>query len=502
MNKKVLLAFLVGQSMWLPAAAQAPAESEDIMLQGFYWDSQKETGWAQLTPKAADIARSFTCVWLPPSAAAEGGGAVGGTNVGYHPRAWNDQTSCWGTASDLKTLIAALHGQGVKVIADIVVNHRAGDTDWGNFTRDDFGAYGDFQLTAAHICKDDEMNTDPAAGTWNGKATGAADTGENWSGARDLDHTSDYVQADCKAYLAWLKGEFGYDGWRYDYCKGFGGEYVGLYNEASSPYISVGEYWDGGYDPVAAWIESTGKRSMAFDFPMKYDALNNGLAKGNYGSMSWIEDNTTWRPAGMIHHRDYNRYAVTFVDNHDTYRDGNKYTGNVPQAYAFILSAPGIPCVFWPHWTAYASDIENQIDARRAAGIHSQSDVTVTSRSGYYECRSVGHRGTLLCRIGPNVQTQAAPEGFRKACSGYNWVYYLSDEVSGVQAVETPAEVELAGRELRVCSPVPQPLTVCTADGRTLVSASVSASAPFRSPLSPGLYVVKVGRQATKLLVE
>lgn len=127
MNKKVLLAFLVGQSMWLPAAAQAPAESEDVMLQGFYWDSQKETGWAQLTPKAADIARSFTCVWLPPSAAAEGGGAVGGTNVGYHPRAWNDQTSCWGTASDLKALIAALHGQGVKVIADIVVNHRAGE---------------------------------------------------------------------------------------------------------------------------------------------------------------------------------------------------------------------------------------------------------------------------------------------------------------------------------------------------------------------------------------
>ena len=27
--------------------AQAPEKSEDVMLQGFYWDSQKVTGWTQ-----------------------------------------------------------------------------------------------------------------------------------------------------------------------------------------------------------------------------------------------------------------------------------------------------------------------------------------------------------------------------------------------------------------------------------------------------------------------
>lgn len=500
-TRKLLLAACLAAGTF-SLHAQAPAESEDVMLQGFYWDSQKETGWTQLAAKAADIGRTFTCIWLPPSASAEGGGAVGGTNVGYHPRIWNDQTSCWGTAADLKTLISALHAEGVKVIADIVINHRAGYTDWGNFAPDDFGAYGSYQLTAAHICKGDEMNTDPAAGSWRGQATGAADTGENWNGARDLDHTSDYVQADCKAYLAWLKGEFGYDGWRYDYCKGFGGKYVGIYNEASSPYISVGEYWDGGYDPVAAWIESTGKQSMAFDFPMKFDALNNGLAKGIYSKMSWIEDNTTWRPAGMIHHRNYNRYAVTFVDNHDTYRDGNKYTGNVPQAYAFILSAPGVPCVFWPHWTAYASDIEQQVAARRAAGIHSQSDVEVTARSTYYECRSVGHHGTLVCRIGAGVQSQAAPEGFHVACSGTNWVYYLSDDVSGMQSVTVQPDVQLAGRTLRVSASASLPVRVCTVDGRTVLSASAAPSVPFSCTLSPGIYVVKAGLHSTKLLVE
>ena len=52
--------------------AQAPAQSEDVMLQGFYWDSQKVTGWTQLTSMAAELGENFTCIWLPPSASAEG----------------------------------------------------------------------------------------------------------------------------------------------------------------------------------------------------------------------------------------------------------------------------------------------------------------------------------------------------------------------------------------------------------------------------------------------
>lgn len=35
-----------------------------------------------------------------------------------------------------------------------------------------------------------------------------------------------------------LKG-VGFDGWRYDYVKGFNGSYVGIYNNATSPYFSV-----------------------------------------------------------------------------------------------------------------------------------------------------------------------------------------------------------------------------------------------------------------------
>lgn len=421
----------------LPLHGQVPTESEDVMLQGFYWNSQTETGWAQLQQLSADIASHFNLVWLPPSASAEGGGAVGGTNVGYHPRIWNDQNSCWGKAENLKLLIASLHDKGVKVVADIVVNHRAGNTGWGNFTADDFGSYGSYQLTGEHICSDDEMNTDASAGSWQGTATGAPDTGENWGGARDLDHTSPYVQADVTAYLSWLKGEFGYDGWRYDFAKGFSGAYVGQYNAATSPYLSVGEYWDGSYDNVNAWLGQTGHRSMAFDFPMKYAALNNGLARGNYASMSWIEDQTTWRPAGLIHHYSTCGYAVTFVDNHDTYQDSNRFTGYVDQAYAFILSSAGVPCVFWPHWQGeYREAIERMIEVRRAAGLHSESKVEVTARSTYYESRAEGHHGSLITRIGTAAPT-TVPEGYYLAASGSGWQMFLSDATSAIHGVTT-----------------------------------------------------------------
>lgn len=461
--------------------AQAPEESEDIMLQGFYWNSQTVTGWTQLLDMAAEIGSYYTCIWLPPSASAEGGGDVGGTNVGYHPREWTNQTSCWGTSDDLKMLISTLHSYDVKVIADIVINHRAGDTDWGNFTLDDFGTYGCYQLTAEHICCDDEMNTDTSAGTWYGLATGAADTGENWSGARDLDHTSAYVQGDCIAYLQWLQGEYGYDGWRYDYCKGYSGAYVGLYNDASDPYISVGEYFDGSYDPVAAWIDDTGKKSMAFDFPAKYAAFNNGLASGTYSNMSWIEDNTTWRPAGMIHHANYNRYAVTFVDNHDTYIDSNKYTGDVAQAYAFLLSAPGIPCVFYPHWTGYKALIKKMIAARRTAGIHSQSDVEVTQRSTYYECLAQGHNGNLICRIGSSAPSDV-PDGYFLACSqGTSWKYYLSEDLQ-------ESYTAIAGVDADDDDPATQAIY-------TLSGTRVSDTT------APGIYILRQGSDSKKILV-
>lgn len=485
--------------------AQVPANSKDIMLQGFYWESQNETGWTQLIEYADEIGKNFTTIWLPPSAAAEGDATVGGTNVGYHPRIWNNQNSCWGTATDLKTLINTLHDNNVKVIADIVINHRAGYTSWATFAPDDFGSYGSFQLTANHICKNDELNTNTSAGSEYGTASGATDTGDNWSGARDLDHNSEYVQNDIKAYLKWLKGEYGYDGWRYDLVKGYGAQYVGTYNDASAPYIAVGEYWDSSYDNVWNWIQGTNKKSMAFDFPAKYALFNNGLAQGNFSNMSWKENGETPRPAGLIHHAQSNLYAITFVDNHDTYRDDNKFSGDWPQAYAVLLSAPGIPCVFWEHWKYCKDVISQQIAARKAAGIHSQSSVTVTNTNGYYECYSEGTNGTLICRVG-NVAPSTAPEGYYLACTSSNndWYYFLPNGLNLSTSVnyklQENVSTKIEGNILNITTQNPIFVTITTIGGQTIVSKEITNNTQIELPC--GISIVKIGNEIRKVIIK
>ncbi|MCD7973693.1 MAG: alpha-amylase, partial [Candidatus Azobacteroides sp.] len=89
--------------------SQVPLNSTDVMLQGFYWNSFSETRWNQLTQQAEELSSYFDMLWLPPSAAAEGGNY---NNMGYHPLQWSNQNSTWGTEEELKTLINSLKAGG------------------------------------------------------------------------------------------------------------------------------------------------------------------------------------------------------------------------------------------------------------------------------------------------------------------------------------------------------------------------------------------------------
>ncbi len=75
----------------------------------------------------------------------------------------------------------------------------------------------------------------------------------------------------------------GFDSWRWDVAKGFSASYFGDYINSSSPYASVGEYWDGNTANLKSWINGTGSRSAAFDFSLYYNALQPAINSGNYG---------------------------------------------------------------------------------------------------------------------------------------------------------------------------------------------------------------------------
>lgn len=396
--------------------AQAPAQSEDIMIQAFYWDSYADSKWTVLNNQAYELAQYFSLVWLPPS-----GNALSTTTMGYAPVYFFDQSSAFGTKSELQQLIASLKSYGSGAIADIVINHRNGVSNWTNFPSETYKGVTYTWGTEA-ICNTDEVKNQ----TGQAKPTGAPDTGEDFNGARDIDHTNANVRATIKAYLDFMKNEMGYSGWRYDMTKGFSAGYIAEYNLAAGAYFSVGEYFDGNYDLCNNWINGAQKTSTTFDFPLKFQ-LNQAFA-GDLTKLCWQYLGAN-QPAGLIHNPAVRRYSTTFVDNHDTYRDNNKFTGNVLAANAFILCSPGVPKIFLPHWQAHKAALRPMIAARKAARIHSESAVNVLqSATNLYVAEVTGKAGKLIVKIGSGSYN--APSGFTLVTSGTDYAIWSNVAVT------------------------------------------------------------------------
>ena len=348
-----------------------PSNYQGVMLQGFYWDSFADTQWSNLESQADELAEFFKLVWIPQS-----GKSASEPSMGYNDLYWfNDYTSSFGTEQQLRSMINTFKQKGIGTIADVVINHRSSLAGtWMSFPEETYKGVT-YTMGAADICANDDGGK--AAANAEVKPTGANDSGTDFDGARDLDHSSANVQAMVKAYLDFLLNDLGYTGFRYDMVKGYAPSYTGIYNTAAKPEFSVGEYWDG-VQQTKNWIDGTKVdgvvQSAAFDFPLKYllnDCCNTGSNWNTLGGSSLISD------------MNYRRYAVTFVDNHDTNNRGNNndLTANIMAANAFILAAPGTPCVFLTHWMAYKNDLKQLIYARNTAGISNESQFATLARS-------------------------------------------------------------------------------------------------------------------------
>ena len=222
----------------------------------------------------------------------------------------------------------------------------------------------------------------------SGVGTGNPDSGEHHPAGRDLDHTNPGVRAAVKNYLRRLRA-VGFRGWRYDLVKGFHGRFVGEYNDASAPGLSVGEFFDGDRQKVTDWIDTTGSRSTAFDFPTRF-LLHEALRRDDYSGLRSLSNGRPV-PGGLLGY--WPSRAVTFLDNHDTeYRREaeHAYEGygvhhfpgaTVDRGYAYTLTHPGIPCVFWSHYfdwgAATRRRIVRLIQLRKGMGLHATSAVDI-----------------------------------------------------------------------------------------------------------------------------
>jgi alpha-amylase len=413
MKKLRMLTGLSALVLAAPLASAGPLDgnSSDVMLQGFHWYSyQTYPWWGVIQNNAATIkSGGFTMVWLPPPSDAA-------SNEGYLPRRLEVLDSKYGTRANLVSALSALNNNGVRPIADIVINHRVGTTNWADFTQPTWGSNA--------VCRGDE---------WSG-ATGNADTGDGYSAARDIDHTQTYVQDSIVNWMnTTLKG-VGFAGWRYDYVKGYHGSYVGSYNSRTAPYFSVGELWTdldlNNPNPhrqlIMNWIDATGGRSAAFDFTTK-GLLQRAVQYNEF----WRLRDSTGKPAGAIGW--WGAKSVTFIDNHDTgpsYPSGGQnhwpFPGDkVLQGYAYILTHPGIPCVYWVHYFdwGHKAALNTMISIRKSKGITSTSTVSIQAAdSSKYAAIITGNSGKVAMKIGYGSWSPGA--GWTLATSGNNYAIW------------------------------------------------------------------------------
>ena len=381
----IIYSVLIGSSCY--------AQSTQVLLQGFDWTSSSSGTWYQtVAAEISDIqAAKINAIWLPPPSDA-------GSDQGYLPRQYYLLDTKYGTQAQLQSLITSLHNSNIKALADIVINHRVGTTSWGDFTNPTW------DCTA--VVSGDE---------WTG-ACGNPDTGEGVPYARDLDHTNVIVQNGIIAWMRWLKNTIGFDGWRYDFVLGYGPQYVKEYNDSTAPYFSVAECWDPSATNINNWITNSQGSSTAFDFSLK--GILQSAVQGNLGLL-----NVGGVPPGLIGINPTK--AVTFVDNHDTGPPQNEWpfpAADVMEGYAYILTHPGIPMIFWDH--LYTWGLHDQITAliaiRKNNNLTSTSSVNIVSASNNLYAAIID--GKVAMKIGSDNWTPGA--GYILKASGTNYAVW------------------------------------------------------------------------------
>jgi len=369
------------------------------MFQAFYWDCPSEEKcekqwWTFVKSKLPEIARAgFTALWLPPANKAAYWKSMGYDPYDYYDLGEFDQQGAvptwFGTKDELVDLINSAHEHGLQVYADIVINHNSGADSQELNPLDNEMHWTKFEPKSGKFPRDWQCFHPNRYETWDN---------EEFAGMPDLCHRNPKVYTELIAYAHWLLEEIGFDGFRYDMVKGYGGWMVRSIQELRAtrgeksfkPY-AVGECWDSDRT-IGEWLDETNAWSDnpvgAFDFPLRWrlqdlcDSYGFSLRTlAERGVLMWS------RPI----------QAVTFVENHDVVRDTPIMNDKI-LAYAFILTHEGYPCVFWQdyfNWNLAQPDNRNGIYALIKAHEHNafgttqilyvDDDLYVMQRSGTAE---------------------------------------------------------------------------------------------------------------------
>lgn len=327
---------------------------KETFLQDFEWYLPDDaTFWTTVAEQAADLARlGFTYVWLPPAYK----GQAGAGDVGYgvydlFDLGEFDQKGTvptkYGTLDQYLAAIKALHDQGIKVIGDIVLNHRMGADEketveanacnpqnrledmgaafeadvWTKYTFPGrAGAYDTFIWDASDFTgtdHDDRTGKNDilsfAGKRWNDNVS-KEDGNFDFIMGDDVDFSMDEVVRQLTTWGLWYTQKAGLDGFRVDAVKSIDSKFFGPWLHKMSqvgnhPVFAVGEFWSGDSDDLKEYLEDSDRCMRLFDVPLHFKLQQASLQPANYDMHQLFDHTITQDDPGL---------SCPFVDNHDT----------------------------------------------------------------------------------------------------------------------------------------------------------------------------------------
>ncbi len=364
------------------------SEHNGVMMQFFHWYTAADgTLWKQLKEKAHALAEAgITSVWLPPAYKGEGGA----NDVGYavydlYDLGEFDQKGSvrtkYGTRNEYLAAIKAAQQCGIRVYADIVLNHKLGADHEEEFKATPYSphdrnkATGDLETIKAwthftfpgrkakysamewhwwHFNAADHnayQNASDAIYLFEGKAFETDVDLEHgnfdYLMGCDLDMNNPEVQQELFKWGEWYLDTTGVDGFRFDAVKHVKSSFFvdwlkHMRNYSKQNLFAVGEYWSGNIKSLTHFIDATQGSMLLFDVSLHFNFAK-ASKQGKGFDLQQIFQNALVQSHPEL--------AVTIVSNHDSQPlqslESVIEAWFKPLAYALILlRRDGYPCLF------------------------------------------------------------------------------------------------------------------------------------------------------------
>lgn len=363
-----------------------------VILQFYHWYSPADGSlWNRLAADAQKLKEmGIDFVWIPPCYKAMGGGqSVGYDSYDLFDLGEFDQKGSvrtkYGTREELLRAIRTAQRHKLNVLADVVLNHKAGADERERFwvrkvnpeNRNEYlsdsmeiegwtkfhfpgrkGKYSTFEWHWWCFNGVDYAHDHPDQGLFAIQENYGSEWAElvdtekgnyDYLMFADLEMRNPAVRGELLYWGRWFLKTTGVNGFRLDAVKhippAFFVEWLDhVRSQTRNRLFAVGEYWLNNLAVLHRYLEATGYRMSLFDVPLHY-RLHAASLRGNAYDMRTLLHDTLVQTAPM--------HAVTFVDNHDSQPlqslESWVQKWFKPHAYALILlRLDGFPCVFQP----------------------------------------------------------------------------------------------------------------------------------------------------------